>query len=138
MSLRNQGRGGGGLVAPVGRQDALGLVVARQPVDAALYENQAELGVLVLAVALQVLANGHRLLDQVVEVLGKGRSEAALLQNAQNLVAGDPADLGDAVPVSKHDTDLRGSHALLRQLRNVIHHIVSGQLQPLVMGREIN
>ncbi len=39
------------------------LVVAGQSVDSALHENQAELGVLVLAVHLQVLAHGHGLLD---------------------------------------------------------------------------
>ena len=46
------------------------------PVDARLHENEAELGVLVLAVALEVLAHGHGLLNQVVQILRDLRREA--------------------------------------------------------------
>lgn len=45
------------------------LVVAGKTVDTRLDENKAKLGVLVLAVGLQVLANGDGLLDEVPEVL---------------------------------------------------------------------
>ena len=38
--------------------------------DARLDENEAELGVLVAAVTLEVLADGHGLLDKHVQVLG--------------------------------------------------------------------
>lgn len=38
--------------------------------DAGFDEDEAELGVLVATVALQVLADGHRLLDEHVQVLG--------------------------------------------------------------------
>lgn len=103
--------------------------------NSALHENEAELGVLVLTIALEVLSDGDSLLDQVVEVLGEGRCETALLQDSEDLVTGDPSDLGNAVPISEHDTDLRGSHALLCQLANVIDHIISGQLQPLFNKR---
>lgn len=99
--------------------------------NSALHENETELGVLVLAITLEVLSDGHRLLDQVVEVLRESRCETALLKDSENLVTGDPSNLGNAVPVSKHDTDLRGSHALLCQLANVINHIIGGQLKPL-------
>jgi len=61
--LRDEGRSGVGLVLPVGRQDSLSLVVPGQPVDPGLDENEPELGVLVLAVALQVLADANGLLD---------------------------------------------------------------------------
>ena len=44
--------------------------------DAGFDENQAELGVHVLAVALQVLAHAHSLLDQAIEILRQGRREA--------------------------------------------------------------
>ena len=60
-TLSNKGRGGGALVPPGGRQDTDGLVVARQAVNARLDENQTELGVLVLAVALEVLADSDSL-----------------------------------------------------------------------------
>ena len=49
------------LISPVRRQDTDGLVVAAEAVDAGFDEDKAELGVLVLAVALEVLADGHGL-----------------------------------------------------------------------------
>jgi hypothetical protein len=61
MRLSDHGRGGGGLVLPGGGKDADGLVVAGKTVDTGLDENEAELGVLVLAVALEVLADGDSL-----------------------------------------------------------------------------
>ena len=61
LRLCDQGGGGGALVAPGGGQDTDGLVVAGQTVDAGLDQNEAELGVLVLAVALEVLADGDGL-----------------------------------------------------------------------------
>ena len=53
------------------------LVVAGQAVDARLDQNQAELSVLVLSVALQVLPAAHGLLDEEVKILGqlRGKSE---------------------------------------------------------------
>lgn len=59
--LGDEGGGGGGLVAPGGGQDTDGLVVAGQTVDTGLDQNEAELGVLVLAVTLEVLADGDGL-----------------------------------------------------------------------------
>ena len=44
--------------------------------DSRLDENQSELGVLVLPVALEVLADGDGLLDEVVEVLWDLRCQA--------------------------------------------------------------
>ena len=43
--------------------------------DAGLDENEAELGVLVLAVGLQVLADGDSLLHEVPEILGDLRGK---------------------------------------------------------------
>jgi hypothetical protein len=63
LRLCDEGGGGGGLVPPGGGEDTDGLVVTRQTVDTGLDENQAELGVLVLAVALEVLADGDGLAD---------------------------------------------------------------------------
>lgn len=59
--LRDEGAGGGALVAPRGGQVANLAVVPREAVDAGLDENEAVLGVLVLAVALEVLADGDGL-----------------------------------------------------------------------------
>ena len=63
INLCDKGGGSGGLVAPGGGQDTDGLVVAGQTVDAGLDENQAEFGVLVLAVTLKVLADSDGLDD---------------------------------------------------------------------------
>jgi len=61
LRLSDKGGGGGGLVLPGRGKDTDGLVVARETVDTGLDENEAELGVLVLAVALEVLADGDGL-----------------------------------------------------------------------------
>jgi hypothetical protein len=62
-------------------------------VDARLDENEAELGVPILAVALQVLPHGHSLLNEVVEVLGDVRGESCpqsiqKIDSAQRLLLG--------------------------------------------------
>lgn len=59
--LGHESGGGSGLIAPGGRQDTDGLVVTGQTVDTGLDQNKAELGVLVLAVALEVLADSDGL-----------------------------------------------------------------------------
>ena len=63
------------------------LVVPCEPVDPALHKNEAELAVLVLAEELQVLAHGHRLLDQMVQVLWDLWRQTQSLQDAQDLGA---------------------------------------------------
>lgn len=83
-SSHQRGRGAG-LVLPGGRQLLGALVVACQAVDAALDQDQPELAVLVLAVALKVLAHAHRLLDQVVQVLGDLRRKACGQMDQQTL-----------------------------------------------------
>ena len=86
--------GGSGALVPPGRGKGTdALVVAGQAVDTGLNENETavkmsvrasmpacaanvQLGVLVLAVDRQMLADGDSLLDEHVEVLGDLRSEA--------------------------------------------------------------
>lgn len=60
-TLCHQGAGSSALVSPGRRQHTDGLVVAGETVNAGLDENEPELGVLVLAVALEVLADGDGL-----------------------------------------------------------------------------
>jgi len=102
-----------------------GSVVAGESVDSALDENESELAVLILSVSLQVLSNVDSLLDQVVEVLWDLRSEAVLLQDSEDLVAGDSLNLGNTVVVSKDDTNLRGRGALLGELNNLFNQFIS-------------
>jgi hypothetical protein len=61
LRLCHERRCSGALVPPRRRQSANSLVVAAQAVDAGLDENEAEFAVLVLAVALEMLADGDGL-----------------------------------------------------------------------------
>jgi hypothetical protein len=51
-----------------------------------------------------MLADAHGLLDQMVQVLRQVGGEALGLQDSQDLVAGDEADLSDSVRISQNDT----------------------------------
>ena len=61
---------------PVGREFLCSLVVSSQPMHSALNKNEAELGVLVFSVALQMLAHSHSLLDQMVQIFGDLRAQS--------------------------------------------------------------
>merc|ERR1719373_109781 len=123
-------RGSSGNVLPGGREGLHPLVVAREPVDAGLDEDEAELGVLVLAVLVQVLADGDGLLDQEVEILWERRRQAVRFQDAEDLATGHITDLRNAEAVPQGDTDLRGSEALLRELADVVADVLRLHLDP--------
>jgi hypothetical protein len=65
-----------------------------------------------VAVALEVLADGDGLLDEVVEVLGDLGGKAVGLEDAEDLVTGDGLDLGNTVRVAEDNADLRGGQSL--------------------------
>ncbi len=98
--------------------------------DAAFDKNEAELGVLILTVSVQMLSHGHGLLDQHVKVLGDVGREAVGLEDAQDLVAGNAADLRNALRVTKIHADLRRHQALLRELANLVAHLLRRDFQP--------
>ena len=64
------------LLLPGGRKLLSTLVVTSQTVNTALDQNQTELGVAVLSVALQVLSDGDGLLDEEVHILRKRRGQS--------------------------------------------------------------
>lgn len=64
------------LIPPCRRQYTNSLVISAETVDAGLNENEPELAVLVLAIALEVLAHGDGLLDQHVEIFWDFGGEA--------------------------------------------------------------
>ena len=74
--LGDKGGRSGRLVLEVGRQTLDGLVVASEAVDTRLDQNQAELGVLVAAEFVEVLAHRDSLLDEAVEILRNVGREA--------------------------------------------------------------
>ena len=72
--------------------------------DAALDENQTELRVLVLTVAFQVFADGHGLLDQMVQIFWLARCKTFGFHQSQDFAAGDEASLSNTVRITKDDT----------------------------------
>ena len=116
--------------------------------DTRLDQDETELGVLVLAVGLEVLADGDGLLDEVPEVLGdRGRETLSVsdktnhdikegvirtvaLQDTEDLVTGDEADLGDTVRVTEGDADLRGRQALAGELGDLVDDVLRARLEP--------
>ena len=50
-------------------------VIASEPVNPALNKDQPELGIFVLSVSLQMLADGNSLLDKVVQILRNFRGK---------------------------------------------------------------
>ena len=130
ISLGDHGTGGGGFVSPVSRKLSCGSVVSCQSVDAGFDQNKTELGVLVLSVALQVLADLDGLLDKHVEILGNLGGEAVGLEDADDLLSGDGLDLRDTVGVTQDDTDLGRGQALLGELADVLLDIGGRDLRP--------
>ena len=130
IRLGDQGGSGRRLVLPVRGKLASALVVTSDTVDTALDQNEAELGVLVLAVALQVLAHAHGLLDEVVQVLRDFGGHTGVLQDTEDLGAGHALDLGDTVGVTEDHTDLRRSKTLLGQVADLLLDGIGGGGQP--------
>ena len=73
--LGNEGGGGSRVVLERRGDLLLGLVIASETVDTGFDENKTELGILVLSVRLEVLADGDGLLDEVPEILRDGGSK---------------------------------------------------------------
>jgi len=76
---------------PGGRKNADRLVVAGQTVDPRLDENETELGVLVLAVALEVLADGNSLTATVNIILPPSPSPSPSMQARSSHVSHAPS-----------------------------------------------
>lgn len=121
------------------------LVVTSETVNTALDHNQAELGVTVLSVALEMLADGDGLLDEEVHILGQRGSQSyksptnhplptVLLQESENLGAGDSLHLTNSLLVSQENTNLRGSKTLLSQTADSGLDLLSSGLKPRRSG----
>jgi len=89
-------------------------------VDTRLDKNEAELGVLILAVGVKVLADGDGLLDEVVEVLRETGSKTRSLEDAEDLGTSDGLDLSNTLGITENDTDLRSGHTLTSELDDVL------------------
>merc|ERR1719386_639522 len=96
------------------------LVVASQTVDTAFAENEPKLRILILAIAIEMLANRHSLLDEMIEIFGDIRRKTIFLQDPQDLNSSDCMHLWNSEAVSQGHTYLRGSKALLCKFANVV------------------
>ena len=76
----NERAGRGGVVLESGGDLLLRLVVSRQSVDSRLDQDEAKLGVLVLAVDFQVFPDSDGLFDEMPEVLRDGGTETCSVQ----------------------------------------------------------
>ena len=131
LRLGNQGRGGVGLILPGGGKLVDLLVVAGKAVNAALNEDETELGVDVLAEALQVLAHGDSTLDEAVHVLGNFGGQTVVLQQAEDLTTSDVLDLGNTHRVTELEANHGGGNTLTSELADGLDDVTAGLLQPL-------
>ena len=74
--LSNKGRSSRRIILEGGSNLLLGLVVPRKPMDPRLDQDEAELGVPILPVNLEVLSHRDRLFDEVPKVLRDGWSKS--------------------------------------------------------------
>lgn len=132
--LGDHGTGSGRLVLPVSRKLSGGSVVTSQAVDSGFNQNKTELGVLVLAVSLQVLTDLDSLLDKHVKILRDLGGKTVGLEKTDNLLTSDRLDLGDTIGIPQDNTDLGRSQTLLGELADVFLNISRSDLEPRRWG----
>jgi hypothetical protein len=133
--LGNDGAGGRGLVLPGGGEDTDGLVVAGQAVNARLDENQAELGVLVLAVALKVLADGDglsrgELAGGLLSSSGQGIARTFLMSMYRS------SGISGARPVTHHSVSLMTKQRHSPSLVSLSLPVLARAIELVVVGRQ--
>src|SRR4051812_7591524 len=102
---------------PCFRQSTLCLIITRQTMNARLDQNQTIFGINILveicyktsdmtnlAIAFKMLANTDGLLDQIIQIFRNFGRQTFRFQNTQDLVAGQPTYLCNAVTVAQDDT----------------------------------
>lgn len=134
---RHQSARDGGLVLPEGGDLLRAAVVAGEAVDPALDEDEAELGIHVRPVPVEVLPDRDGLLDEEVEVLGQLRREAAGPEHAQDLAARDAVDQRHALRVAEQGADLRRQLALLGGAHDHVLHLRCRRLDPPGRGASV-
>merc|ERR1712061_826185 len=112
-------------------ENSLDLVVACQTTDTALNQDKTEFGIPVLAVPLQMLADGDGLLDQVVDIFRQVGGKSLRLEDPENLVSGDEANLCDTMGIPEDNTDLGRSQTFLCQFEDLFVDLFTGQFQPV-------
>ena len=98
--------------------------------NTALDKNKTELGVLVLAISLKMLANRHGLLDELVKILRKLGCKSFLLQDTKDGATRDVLHLCNSVTITKYNTDLTRLQSLLREFAHESLDLSRGGLEP--------
>jgi len=129
-NLCNEGGSGGRVVFEGWGNLLLRLVVSGETVDTGLDQDETELGILILAVDLEVLTNRDSLFDEVPEILGDLGSKTAGLQDTEDLVTSDKTHLWDTMRVTESNTDLGGGKTFAGQFGDVLNDIIRGGLEP--------
>jgi hypothetical protein len=99
-------------------------------VNPGLNKNQTELGILILAITLQMLTNLNSLLDKHVQILWDLRSKPVGLEDTYDLLSSDGLDLCDTIGITKNDSNLGRGETLLCELANVLLYISRGDFEP--------
>lgn len=117
-------------VFPVGWNTLSPLIVPSETMNTAFNKDESKLGVLIFPVTIQMLTHGDGLFDKHVQILGNLRSKTLRLENAENLVSSDSANLSDALGVTKVDADLGRHQPLLGELADLIGHLLRRGFEP--------
>lgn len=65
------------------------------------------------------------------------RGRTVSLEDTENLVSGDEADLGDTVRVTENDTDLRRGETALGELEDLVGNVLGSGLGPRGLGATV-
>lgn len=68
--------------------------------------------------------------EELAEAEGREGTVTVGLEDTEDLVTSDEADLGDAVGVTEGDTDLGGSETLAGEFGDVVYDVLGGRLEP--------
>jgi hypothetical protein len=99
-------------------------------VDSGFDQNQAELGVLVLAVSIQMPTDLYSLLDKHVQILGNFGGKTVGLKHSDDLLSSDRLNLSDTIGIPQDNTNLRRGQTLLGKLANVLLDIGRSDFEP--------
>jgi hypothetical protein len=93
-------------------------------------QNKTELGIVILAVTLQMLTYRNSLLNKVVKILWNLWSQTIGLENTDNLVTSNEFNLTNTMLITKASANLRWSHTLLGIFHNLFAHLLWRSLEP--------
>jgi len=105
--------------------------VSGESVDSGFDQNKSVFSIDILSVSFQMLSDGDGLLDQVVKIFGELGSATVLLEDSEDLSAGQESDLRDTVEISQGNTDLGGGQTFLGELDNQFNDSGGGEGDPL-------